>query len=57
MRWERYVARIGEKCPHSFDNKPEGKKSLGRPSRRWEINIKMEPKVIGLENVDRIHLA
>jgi hypothetical protein len=22
--------------------KPEGKRSLGRPRRRWEVNIKMD---------------
>jgi hypothetical protein len=26
---------------------PEGKRSLGRPRRRWEVNIKMDLKEIG----------
>ena len=28
--------------------KPIGKRSLGRPRRRWEDNIKMGVKVIGI---------
>jgi len=27
--------------------KPEGKKSLGRPSHRWEDNIKMDLQEVG----------
>jgi hypothetical protein len=27
--------------------RPEGMRSLGRPSRRWEVNIKMDLKVVG----------
>jgi len=30
-----------------FGGKPEGKKPLGRPRRRWEDNIKMEIKKVG----------
>jgi len=37
--------------------KPEGKRSLGRPRRRWEYNIRTDLKKIGWEGVDRIHLA
>jgi hypothetical protein len=29
--------------------KPEGKRPLGRPRRRWEYKIKMEPREIGIE--------
>jgi hypothetical protein len=36
--------------------KLEGKRSLGRPKRRWE-DIKMGLMEIGLEGVDWIHLA
>jgi hypothetical protein len=28
--------------------KPEGKRQLGRPRQRWEDNIKINPKEIGL---------
>jgi hypothetical protein len=37
--------------------KPEGKRSLERPRRRWEDNIRMELMEIGWEYVDWIHLA
>jgi hypothetical protein len=37
--------------------KPEGKRRLGRPRRRWIDNIKMELLDIGLSVVDRIGLA
>jgi hypothetical protein len=35
--------------------KREGKRVLGRPSRRWEDNIKMDLKEIRWEDVDWIH--
>jgi hypothetical protein len=37
--------------------KSEGKRPLGRPRRRWEDNIKMDLREIGLEIVDWIHLS
>jgi hypothetical protein len=37
--------------------KPERKKPLGRPRRRWEDNIRMDLTGIGWEDVNRIHLA
>jgi hypothetical protein len=39
-----------------FVEKPEGKRPLGRPRRRWEDNIKMDITGIGVEGVDWIHL-
>jgi hypothetical protein len=44
MRWAGYVARIGEKrnAYRILVGKPEGKRPLGRPSRRWVDNIKMD---------------
>jgi hypothetical protein len=36
---------------------PEGKKSLGRPRRRWEDNIKMELREIGIDGATWIQLA
>jgi hypothetical protein len=36
--------------------KPEGKKPLGRPRRRWEDGIRMDLREIGLEGVDWIRL-
>jgi hypothetical protein len=37
--------------------KPEGKRPLGRPRRRWMDNIKMDLSGIGLNGVDWIGLA
>jgi hypothetical protein len=36
--------------------KPEGKKTLGRPRRRWEDNIKMDLQEVGCGVVDWIEL-
>jgi hypothetical protein len=37
--------------------KPEGKKPLGRPRRRWEDNIRMDLQKMGCGGVDWIGLA
>jgi hypothetical protein len=37
--------------------RPEGKRPLGRPRRRWEDNIKMDLREIGFGDVAWIHLA
>jgi len=37
--------------------KPEGKRPLGRPRRRWEDNIKMDLQKVGCEAIDWIELA
>jgi hypothetical protein len=37
--------------------KPEGKRPLGRPRRRWEDGIRMGLREIGLRGVDWIRLA
>jgi hypothetical protein len=37
--------------------KPEGKRPLGRPRRRWIDNIKMDLLVLGVSVVDWIGLA
>jgi hypothetical protein len=37
--------------------KLEGKRQLGIPSRRWEVNIRMDLRETGWEVVDRMHLA
>ena len=37
--------------------KPEGKRPLGRPRRRWEDNMKTELQAVGCEGTDWIHLA
>jgi hypothetical protein len=37
--------------------KPEGKRSLGRPRRRWVDNIKMDIREIGWDDMNWIDLA
>ena len=37
--------------------KPEGKRLLGRPRRRWEDNIKMDLQEVGCGGMDWIELA
>jgi hypothetical protein len=37
--------------------KPEGRRPLGRPRRRWADNIKMDLREIGWDHMDCIHLA
>jgi hypothetical protein len=37
--------------------KPEGKRTLGRPRRRWEDNIKMDLQEVGCRGMDWIELA
>jgi hypothetical protein len=40
-----------------FVGKPEGKRPLGRPRRRWEDNIKMDLRELGWGSMDRIDLS
>ena len=44
MRWARHVARMGEGrgAYRVLVGKPEGKRPLGRPSRKWEDNTKVD---------------
>jgi hypothetical protein len=54
MRWAGHVARMGEKrnvC-RLLVGKPEGKRPLGRPRRKWENNIKADTVQIGCGGVD-----
>jgi hypothetical protein len=37
--------------------RPEGKRPLGRPRHRWEDNIKMDIREIGINGVNWIWLA
>ena len=36
-----------ERCIQGLVGKPEGKRPLGRPRRRWEDNIKMDLQEVG----------
>jgi hypothetical protein len=48
-RWAGNVARVGERrgAYRVSVGKPEGKRPLRRPWRRWEDNIKMDLKEVG----------
>jgi hypothetical protein len=37
--------------------RPEGKRPLGRPRRKWEDNIKMDLREIGIDRTNLIQLA
>jgi hypothetical protein len=49
MRWAGHVARMeeGRKVYRVLVGKPEGKRLLERPRRRWEDGIKMDLREIG----------
>jgi len=49
LRWAGHVARMGEErgANRVLVGKPEGKRPLGRPRRRWVDNIKMDLLEVG----------
>ena len=49
MRWAGYMTRMGEgrDVYRVLMGKPEGKRPLGRPRRRWEDNIKTDLQEVG----------
>jgi hypothetical protein len=49
MRWAGHVARIGEgrKAYKVLVGKPEAKRPLRRPRRRWEDGFRMDLTEIG----------
>ena len=49
MRWAGHVARMGQGrgVYRVLVGKPEGKRPLGRPRRRWEDDIKMYLQEVG----------
>jgi len=59
MRWAGHVARMGEdRVVHRvLVEKPEGKRPLWRPRRRWEDNIKMGLQEVGGSRGDWMELA
>jgi hypothetical protein len=59
MRWAGYVARIGEKR-NGYTKlvvKPQGRRLLGRPRRRWVDNIQMDLREIGWDGMNWIDLT
>jgi hypothetical protein len=59
MRWAGHIALVGEKrnAYRLLMGKPERKRPLGRPRRRWVDNIRMDLGEIGWGDVDWIGLA
>jgi len=59
MRWAGHVARMGEEkgVYRVLVGKPEGKRPLGRPRRRWVDNIRMDLQDVGCGYMDWIGLA
>ena len=59
MRWAGHVARMGEDrgVHRMLVRKPEGKRPLGRPRRRWEDNVNMDLQEVGGARGDWIELA
>ena len=53
------AARMGEErgVYRVVVGKPEGKRPLGRPRRRWEDNIKMDLQEVGGDGGDWMELA
>ena len=58
IRWAGHVARLGEErgVYRVLLGKPEGRRPLGRPGRRWVDNIRMDLQV-GCGYMDWIGLA
>jgi len=58
MRWAGHVARMGEErgVYRVLVGKPEGKRPLGRPRRRWVV-IMMDLQEVGCGHMDWIGLA
>jgi len=58
-RWTGHVAHMGDTTGifRVLVGKPEGKRPLGRPRRRWEDNIKMDIQEVGCVGMDWISLA
>ena len=59
MRWAGHVTRMGEErgAYRILVRKPEGKRPLGRPRRRWVDNIRMDFQEVGCGYMDWIRPA
>jgi hypothetical protein len=59
MRWDEHVARMGEGrgVYRILVGRSEDRRPLGRPRSRWENNIKMDLREIGIDGANWIHLA
>ena len=59
LRWGGRVARVGEErgVYRVLVGKPEGRRPLGRPRRRWVNNIRMDLQELGCGYMDWIGLS
>jgi hypothetical protein len=59
LRWAGSVACMGEGrgVYRVLVGRPEGKRPRGRPRRRWQDNIKMDLRKIGIDGANWIRLA
>jgi hypothetical protein len=59
MLWAGNVTRMGERrgVYRVLVGRPEWKRPLGRPRRRWEDNIKMDLRETGIDGANWIRLA
>jgi hypothetical protein len=57
MRWVGTSMGEGRRVYKVLVGRPEEKRPLGRPRRRWEDNIKMDLKEIGIDVTNWIRLA
>jgi hypothetical protein len=58
-KWAGHVARMeeGRSVYRVLGGRPEGKRPLGRPKRRWEDNIKLNLRETGIDRANWIRLA
>ena len=57
MGWACGAYGGGEGAYRIFLGKPEGRRPLGRPRRRWVDNIRMDLQEVGCGYIDSIGLA
>jgi hypothetical protein len=59
LRWAGHVARMGQErnMYNVLVGKPERKRPLGRPRRRWEDGVRMDLREIDLGGVNWIRLS
>jgi hypothetical protein len=59
VRWEGHVTLmgVGRGVYRVLAGRPEGKRSLGKPRRKWEDNIRLELRETGTDGANWIRLA